>query len=135
MAYMSQDHKKEIHALLKPIIPKSWKWSLSVNGKSSLVLTIRSAPIDLVRHCLENWNEYNRNREDRQIKSTDKWDVNYLNLSSEFSGELLELFKKIVEAMNLRNFNNSDSQTDYFHVGHYIDINIGTWDKPFIVKE
>ena len=29
-------------------------------------------------------------------------------------------------------FNNDDIMTDYFHRSHYIDINIGSWNKPYI---
>jgi hypothetical protein len=28
-------------------------------------------------------------------------------------------------------FDHSDIQSDYFHRSHYIDINIGSWDKPY----
>jgi hypothetical protein len=33
--------------------------------------------------------------------------------------------------MNTGNWNRSDIMTDYFDVGHYIDLTFGTWDKPF----
>lgn len=36
--------------------------------------------------------------------------------------------------LNIDNYDNSDSQTDYFDVGHYTSINLGSWNKPFIVK-
>jgi hypothetical protein len=29
-------------------------------------------------------------------------------------------------------FDHSDSQTDYFHLSHYTDINIGKWDRPYV---
>jgi hypothetical protein len=32
-------------------------------------------------------------------------------------------------------FDHSDAQTDYFHRSHYIDINIGTWDKPYALEK
>ena len=38
-------------------------------------------------------------------------------------------------AMMIGNHNESDSQTDYFNVGWYIDIGIGRWDKPYQVTE
>ena len=37
-------------------------------------------------------------------------------------------------ALNIDNHNRSDSQTDYFDVGHYTSINLGSWNKPFVVK-
>ena len=35
--------------------------------------------------------------------------------------------------MDVGNYDNSDVQTDYFDTGWYIDINIGSWDKPYTV--
>ena len=32
-------------------------------------------------------------------------------------------------------FNEDDAQTDYFHRSHYIDINIGTWNKPYALEK
>jgi hypothetical protein len=48
--------------------------------------------------------------------------------------ESLDLFHKIRDALNIDNHNRSDSQTDYFDVGHYTSINLGSWNKPFVVK-
>ena len=31
-------------------------------------------------------------------------------------------------------FDNSDIMTDYFHVKHYVSINVGQWNKPYILK-
>jgi len=28
-------------------------------------------------------------------------------------------------------FDESDAMTDYFHLSHYTDINVGTWNKPY----
>ena len=30
------------------------------------------------------------------------------------------------------NFDKSDIQTDYFNVGYYVHMEVGTWEKPFI---
>ena len=54
MAYMSQENKKSIAVNLKTVIPASWKWSLSVRHHSTLVLTIASAPIDLIAEAWKN---------------------------------------------------------------------------------
>lgn len=111
MAYMNQEKKKVIAAELKKVIPSDWKYSLAVRHHSALVLTIRSAPIKI---------------------EGDYEDVNEFHPEHHFEGELLETFRKIIDAMNTGNFDLSDSMTDYFHVGHYIDIRLGSWDKPFI---
>jgi hypothetical protein len=38
---------------------------------------------------------------------------------------------KTQELANSFNFNDSDSQTDYFHRGFYDNYQIGTYEKPF----
>lgn len=40
--------------------------------------------------------------------------------------------KRVDEIANGSNWDNSDSQTDYFDVNYYCHMNIGKWDKPFI---
>jgi hypothetical protein len=37
--------------------------------------------------------------------------------------------------MNGGNHDNSDVQTDYFDVGWYVDVNIGSWDKPYTLEK
>ena len=44
-----------------------------------------------------------------------------------------DVFEKIFECLNIDNFDKSDIQSDYFHVGHYVSLRIGVWNKPFIV--
>lgn len=124
MAYMSQEKKKEIHGKLKGVIPKGWKWSLAVRNHSTLCLTIRSAPINLIEEAVGE-------------KGGLSLDINHYHLERLYfknNKSLLELFKKIKATMNDGNFDNSDIMTDYFHVGWYVDIKIGSWDKPFIVQ-
>ena len=54
MAYMSQERKAEIAAVVKPILKKyGIKGSLAVRNHSTLVLNIRSGSIDFIG----NWNE------------------------------------------------------------------------------
>ena len=117
MAYMNQEKKKKIAALLKAIMPKDWKYSLAVDNHSTIVLTISSAKVNLME-------ENNRHQQ-----------INHYHIDRIFKGELLETFKKIVAALNTDNYDHSDITTDYFNVGHYISINLGRWDKPFIYEK
>jgi len=32
-------------------------------------------------------------------------------------------------------FDESDSQTDYFHIAYYLNVNVGKWNKPYILKQ
>jgi hypothetical protein len=46
--------------------------------------------------------------------------------------EGFNLVKRITELTNKFNWDNSDSQTDYFDVKFYVHLNIGKYDKPLI---
>lgn len=44
------------------------------------------------------------------------------------------LFKRVAEIVNYYNYDNSDIQTDYFDVNFYFHLNIGQWNKPYILE-
>ena len=128
MAYMNQEKKTQINALLKQAIPIDWKWSLAVRNYSTIILTISSAPVDLVA-------EYVAARCSDEVRrdciANRYVDVNPYYWQEHFTGELLDIFTKVFAALNLNNHDHSDIQSDYFDVGHYVQVNIGKWDKPF----
>ena len=118
MAYMRQDKKKQIHTALKAVIPASWKWTTRVRNHSTIVLTLRSAPVDLVKVCGEGINEY--------------WWKDHFE-KREVPADIAKVFEGIFEAMNVGNHDRSDIQSDYFDVGWYVDVKLGEWSKPFVV--
>lgn len=114
MAWMDQTKKAKIASELKKVVPKSWKYTLSVRNHSTICMTIRSAPIDLAN-------------------GKGHIGVNHYWLDKQFSGNMLVQFVKIRNALNTDNHDNSDAQVDYFDVGHYVDLQIGEWNRPFKV--
>lgn len=130
MAYMSQEKKAQIAALLKKAIPSDWKWSLAVQDHSTICLTIAGAPIDLVAaYAKHSMDEIPR----AAAKRNGHVDVNPYWWKDHFSPELVDVFAKIFDALNKDNYDRSDSMTDYFNVGHYVSVSIGRWDKPFVL--
>lgn len=130
MAWMNQEKKAAIAAELKKAMPKDWKYSLAVRNHSTLVLTIASAPVNLVAAYAE------RGCSDEvkaSMLSKMHADVNSYHFEKSFTGDLLETMKGIFKAMNLNNHDNSDPMTDYYDVGHYVDVQFGRWNKPFTV--
>ena len=61
-------------------------------------------------------------------------DVNPYWFKEHFSGVAKSFLLELFQAMNKGNHDNSDIMTDYFDVGWYVDVNIGKWDKPYIVE-
>lgn len=133
MAFMNQEKKAVIAAEVKKVMPKGWKYSLSVHHHSSITLTIQSAPIDLIAAYNAHMMSPTRQGQGRTELAVDDIDVNCCHLGMQFSGELLKTFEAINAALNTGNFDKSDIQSDYFHVGFYAYIKIGRWNKPFVV--
>lgn len=131
MAHMNQEKKALIAAELKKSMPKGWKYSLRVRHHSTLVLTIASAPIDLI----DEVTLLHQGRMPSGEKPT-YLGINHNYLERAFKNPaMVEIFDKIVDAMNTNNWDRSDVLSDYFDVGHYINIQIGSWERPFTVTE
>lgn len=129
MAYMNQDNKKNIVAMAKPILKKyGIKATFAVNNHSTLVCNIRSGKIDFIG----NFNEKVSNTE---YHAETYIDVNTYHYHNQFSGDAEAFLGELISVMNMGNHDNSDLQTDYFDVGWYIDVNIGKWNKPYILEK
>lgn len=100
---------------LKAVLKKyGMKATFSVRNHSTLVATVKSGPIDF-----------------DGAKS-----VNVYWIHDHFSGKAREFLTELKDAMYGEDyFDESDAQTDYFHCSHYIDIKLGTWNKPYEVTQ
>jgi len=57
------------------------------------------------------------------------------HIKETYTGVAAEALNELKAAMMEGNHNNSDIQTDYFDVGWYISIDIGKWDKPYVLEK
>jgi hypothetical protein len=131
MAYMNQKEKALIAAELKKVVPAGWKYSLSVYHHSTICMTISAAPVDLLAESNRVTKKLADRRNDLFQENTSGYlDFNQFHPEASFD-DSLPVFVQIFKALNLNNYNNSDSQSDYFDVGHYVSISIGKYDKPF----
>lgn len=133
MAYMSQTKKAELAPAVKAALKKyGIKGSLSVHNHTSLVLTIKSGKIDFVKNYIETVQAHPRYN-DRELGPVTHIDVNVYHYRDHFSGDAKKFLTEVITAMSVGNFDHSDSQTDYFHVGWWLDVQVGRWDKPYEV--
>lgn len=141
---MSQERKKSISLALKPILDKyKIKASLSVDNHSTIILKITKSHLDFIG----NYEEVLRNSHYRMNQGSNKsvggkvvFDFKNLSLShyhieDHFDGICRDFLKEAFAALNDGNHDRSDSQSDYFDVGWYSYIKIGTWDKPYILEK
>lgn len=140
MAYMSQQHKQELAPAIKKVLAKyGIKGSLAVRHHSTLVLNIKSGKIDFLKNYVETTEairsgHLNSNMTVESLRGN--LQVNTYHTDGHFSGKAKKFFAEVIAAMKgPKFFDNSDSMTDYFHVSHYIDINLGAWNKPYIVTK
>jgi hypothetical protein len=132
MAYFNQQRKQERAPAIKAILKKyGVKGSLAVRNHMTFVLNIKSGSIDFIG----NFNRVCGARNvDRFNPAKGSIDVNGYWYHEHFDGKALAFLKEVLAAMNGGNHDNSDIQSDYFDVGWYVDVNIGTWDKPYILE-
>jgi hypothetical protein len=120
MAYMNQEKKKAINEKLQ-IALKAYptvKCSLSVYNHSTISCRIKSGP-----KCLL----------EKDFRDVGFTGVNHYFINDNYKEEASAILNCIKDALNTGNFDESDSQTDYFCVGHYVDISVGSFEKPYVV--
>jgi hypothetical protein len=134
MAYMNQEKKKEIAVLLKEKL-KGYdiKYSLAVDNHSTIVLNINKGSVDFISDYYNNAKS-NPNYRD-EVCTRQYVGVNNYHIEDYFTGERKEILEIANECLNLNNFDKSDAMTDYFYVGHYVEINVGKWNKDYLLTE
>jgi len=133
MAYMNQSKKSEIKKNLDLICkPLGIKYSLKVRSHMTIAMTIKSAPVDFIT----NYNETAKTsyQSTGWARVADRYiQVNPYHYQNNFTGKALEVITKIMAALKSAGwYDNSDAQTDYFDTAYYTDLDIGSWDKPYI---
>ena len=120
MAYVSQKDKAELAPAIKKVLSKyGMKGSISIRHHSTLVVTLQSGAID--------FGEYTHG--DGYIQ------VNVYHIERHYKGKAQKFLTELLAAMKGPGwFDKSDSMTDYFHVKHYCDINVGKYNKPYFLQ-
>jgi hypothetical protein len=113
MAYVSQAMKAKLAPTIKSVLKKyKVKGSISVRNHMSLVVTLKEGAVNFGK---------------------DYADVNTYYIDDHYAGRARSLLNELKAAMEGPEFFcEDDAMTDYFHRSHYIDIDIGKWDKPYV---
>jgi len=135
MAYMNQQKKAIIASKLKPVLKKyGVKGSLKVSNHSTIVLNVKSGKIDFIK----NYNSTVGNQPGgfRNGSAAEKYlSINPYWFQEHFSGQPKEFLTEAMAALKGADwYDESDAQVDYFNTAYYVDINIGKWNKPYIVE-
>jgi hypothetical protein len=119
MAYVSQKDKAQLAPQIKKVLNKyGMKGSISIRHHSTLVVTIQSGSIKFDHSHGDGYTQ-----------------VNVYHIESHYKGKAQKFLTELLAAMKGPDwFDKSDAMTDYFHVKHYCDINIGSWNKPYFLQ-
>jgi hypothetical protein len=132
MAYMSQEKKATIAPAIKAICKKyGVKASLAVSNHMTLVLNVKQGPIDFITNINETagkrYNSASWTPAEGSIQVNPYW------YNEHFSGTAKDFLAEVLTAMNVGNHDRSNAMVDYFDVGWYVDVNIGKWNKPYVL--
>lgn len=122
MAYINKEQVSQKRSEIKKAFPDC-KFSIRKNAHSSTL------QVSLIKSKVEV--RQNPDVDGNIIDINHYWidDSKYLNEYGK------KLFKKIKDISNQGNHNRSDSMTDYFDVGWYLDLSIGDYGRPYEVTE
>jgi hypothetical protein len=115
MAYISKEEAKIMKEALKYVFPSKEGWKVGFRRENS-----SKASITLFKGLFE----IEGSGQDRQLNS----------YSRSRNNDPQEIFRDLVSdtlELAVANYDNSDIQTDYFDVGYYKSIRIGSYEKPY----
>lgn len=137
MAYVSQELKARLAPQMKAICKKFGihRSSIAVHNHSTLVLNIASGSIDFFESFNRIGAQSPRHPNNPYIPRVDYIQINPHWYFEHCDGKALEFLTEIMAVMNDGNHDHSDIMTDYFDVGWYKEVNIGKWDKPYILNK
>lgn len=99
----------------------SCKFSVRMPRYGSIAIALMQAPFEAFinpnEHTHEQVNQY------------------HLDKDEVLTPEAIQTMKGVYEIAMAYNHDRSDSMTDYFDVKFYLDLEVGKYDKPFVVVE
>ncbi len=122
MAYVSQELKKELAVGIKKVLKKyKVKGSIAVRNHSTLVVNLKSGAVDFQKDYLS----------DQKVH----YSINPYHYQSHFEGKAKAFLTELEAAIKSDKwFDKSDIMTDYFHTAYYWDVNIGKFNKDYVVE-
>ena len=135
MAYMNQEKKKQLAPAIKAVLKKyGMKGTIGVRHHSSLVVNIKEGALDLIGDA----NEHGKMMAERRGHTY--YPEKSLQVNPYYCDEwaidkkIANFYKELKAAMKgTQWYDNSDAMTDYFDTAYYMDINVGQWDKPYVL--
>lgn len=140
MAYMNQEKKAKIVAAVKPILKKyGIKGTFAVRGHMTICLNIKEGKIDFIENyigtdaALPHAGKMSADQV-AYVRKNKTLDINPYWFQEHFSGNAKKFLMEVFNGMKSAGwYDKSDAQTDYFDTAYYVDVNVGQWDKPYVL--
>lgn len=117
MAYISKEDVSMIRKALKEQF-KGFKFSVRMDNHYAIRVAILSGTTDFGKTDYEGGT------------------INHHHTDRYQDQELLERILHVINTAGTRkNYDRSDSMTDYFDVGYYVSLTLGKWDKAFVLTK
>jgi len=135
MAYMDQTKKAKLAPSIKAVLKKyKMKGSVAVSNHSTLVVNIKSGVLDIIGNYNATVAQRDPTGNKHINKATTSLDVNQYWIKDHYTGKVQKFLTELYDAMSVGNFDDSDLMTDYHSVGWYTDINVGKWNRPYVLE-
>ena len=137
MAYVSQELKKELAPGIKAVLKKyNVRGTISVRNHMVLVVNIKSGKLDIIQNWFDTVTKKGTVNDYGDIMAKPEYlSVNQYWINDNYSGIVKDFVTELYAAMKGDKwFDKSDIQSDYFHTAYYMDVNVGSWNKPYQVE-
>lgn len=142
MAYFSKEDKARVTPLIKAVLKKyGVKGSIARRHYSTLVVNIKSGVIDFIGgdKKIQKLHIETRGLNGHVCERT-SLDINEYHVVDSLrkvnENTQADFFEELIAAMKSAGwYDRSDIQSDYFDTAYYIDINVGKWNKPYILTK
>ena len=138
MAYISQEKKKELAPAIKAVLKKyGMKGTIGINHHSSLVVNLKEGVLDLLGDAQKHNDKVAEQRGQQSYPVGDHLQVNtYYADEWAIDEKISNFYEELIGAMKGTGwYNKSDAMSDYFDIAYYLDVNVGKWDKGYVLKE
>ena len=133
MAYLNDEIYQEIKANAK-VIAKKYGLKMTVSRErgmtDSVYFNIKSGSIDFIQNYNETVSQQPGGFRNGS-PAEDYLDVNVYWFKEHFSGKALDCMTELMQVLNNKNHDRSDSQSDYFDRGWYSYIRVCKWSAPY----
>jgi hypothetical protein len=132
MAYMNQERKAVIAEKVKPILAKYGVKGTLKTDKYSITLTLKSGSIDFIGDLNSDRMRWDISKDD--LRKDYNLSVNPYWFQEHYNGDSYFFLKEVIDALKAADwYDRSDAQVDYFDTAYYYNVNIGNWQKPYVV--